>query len=118
MDKDLVRGITFELDEEKRLGNMRIDWAGSKGNLCNQWNPTKLLMELKTGWKIDLKKLQQELNYLQFELLSSFERVRKYCKGTGYEMEQIFTISLDYYNYSVKLIPVKDAYSYIYAYLK
>lgn len=118
MDKDLIIGITFQIDDTKKLGVMRIDWAGSRGNLCNQWNPTKLLMELKTGSKIDLKKLQQELNYLQFELLSSFERVQKYCKGTGYDKEQIFTISLDYYNYAVKLIPVKDAYSYIYVYLK
>lgn len=87
MDKDLVRGIIFELDEEKRLGNMRSDWAGGRGNLCNQWNPTRILMELKTGSKIALKKLQQELNYLQFELLSSFERVQKYCKGAGYDKE-------------------------------
>lgn len=116
MDKDLVKGISFELDEKKRLGTMRVDWYD--GRICNQWNPTKLLLELKTGSKIDLKKLQQELNYLQFELLSSFERVQKYCKGTGYDKEKNFAISLDYCNYAVKLIPVKDDYSYIYAYLK
>ncbi|NMM65251.1 hypothetical protein HBE96_21950 [Clostridium sp. P21] len=118
MDKDLVRGITFQIDKEKRLGNMRIDWEGSRGNLCNQWNPTKLLLELKTGSKIDLKKLQHELNYLQFELLSNFQRVEKYCEGTGYNKETILSISLDIANYAIRLIPSKDAYSCIYVYLK
>jgi len=116
MDKDLVKGLTFEIDEKKRLGNMRIDWYD--GRLCNQWNPTELLNELRTDMKIDLKKLQQEVNYLQFELLSDFQRVEKYCNGTGYDLEQIFTISLEYCNYAVKLKPVKDDYSYIFVYMK
>lgn len=116
MNKDLIKGFAFQIDETKRLGNMRVDWYD--GKLCNQWNPTSLLIALKNSSKIDLGKLQQELNYLQFELLSSFQRVEEYCHGTGYDKEQIFTISLDYYNYAIKLIPVKDAYSYIYAYLK
>lgn len=118
MNKDLEKGITFEIDDAKKLGVMRIDWAGSSGNLCNQWNPSKLLTDLKTSSKIDLTKLQQELNYLQFELLSSFQRVEKYCNGTGYNKEQVCTISLDYHNYAIRLLPVKDTYSYIFAYLK
>lgn len=116
MNKDLAKGLTFELDEKKRLGTMRIDWYDER--LCNQWNPTNLLMELKTQSKIDLAKLQQELNFIQFELLSSFQNVEKYCNGTGYEKEQVFTISMEYFNFAVKLKPVKDDYSYIYAYLK
>lgn len=118
MDKDLVNSITFQIDETKRLGVMRIDWAGSGGKLCNQWNPTNLLTELKTDSKIDLGKLQQELNYLQFELLSSFQRVEKYCGGTGYDRETLFSISLDSADFAIKIIPVKDAYSYIYTYIK
>jgi hypothetical protein len=116
MNKDLVKGAIFEIDEKKRLGTMRIDWAD--GRLCNQWNPTNLLTELKTDPKIDLPKLQEELNYLQYELVPSFQRVEKYCSGTGYDNENIFTISLELANYVVKLTPTKDSYSYIYAYLK
>lgn len=118
MDKDLVNGITFEIDEKKRVGTMRIDWNGSNYSICNQWNPTKLLSELKAASKIDLGKLQKELNFVEFDLLSRFQRVEKYCSGTGYDKEQLFSISSDYYNYGIKLIPVKDAYSYIYVYLK
>lgn len=116
MNKDLIRGITFKIDETKRLGTMRVDWYD--GRLCNQWNPTNLLIDLKTNSKIDLAELQQELNHLQFELLISFQRVEKYCGGTGYDKEQLFTISLECFNFAIKLKPVKDDYSYIYAYLK
>lgn len=116
MNKDLVKGITFQIDEKKRLGTMRIDWAD--GKLCNQWNPTNRISELKTARKIDLRKLQQELNYLQFDLLLSFQTVEKLCGGTGYDKEQLFSISMELADYVVKLIPSKDAYSYIYAYLR
>lgn len=118
MDKDLANGIVFEIDEKKRVGTMRVDWNGSSGSICNQWNPTNLLLELKTASKIDLGKLQKELNFIEFDLLSSFQKVEKYCSGTGYDKEQLFCISSDSYNYGIKLIPVKDAYSYIYVYLK
>lgn len=116
MNNYLVKGVTFEIDENKRLGTMRIDWYD--GRLCNQCNPTNLLMELKTHPKINLQKLQRELNFLQFELLSSFQNVEKYCNGTGCDKEQLFTISMEYFNFAVKLKPVKDDYSYIYSYLK
>ncbi len=116
INKDLVKGIVFKLDETKRVGTMRIDWYD--GRLCNQWNPTNILTELKISSKIDQGKLQQELNYLQFELLSNFERVGEYCKGTGCDKETLFSISLDYADYAIKLIPVKDSYSYIYTYIK
>lgn len=116
MNENLIKGITFEIDEKKRLGNMRIDWYD--GKLCNQWNPTNLLTDFKTSSKIDLGKLQQELNYIQFDLLLSFQTVEKLCSGTGYDKEQLFSISMELADYAVKLIPSKDAYSYIYAYLR
>lgn len=116
MQKELTKGLVFELDETKRLGTMRIDWYD--GKLCNQWNPTELIINLNDNSEIDLGKLQRELNYVQFQLLSSFEKVEGCCGGTGYENELLFSISLEIAEYAVKLIPVKDAYSYIYAYIK
>ncbi len=32
MNKDLVKEITFEIDEKKKLGTMRIDWYGGNWN--------------------------------------------------------------------------------------
>lgn len=117
MDKDLLKEITFEIEDTKKLGVMRIDWHGSNEKLCNKWIPSKLITDFKTSSKIDLKKLQQELNYLQFDLLSSFDKVEKYCNGIGYDNEKLFSISMTY-NYAVKLIPSIDAYSYIYVYIR
>ena len=116
LNKDLVNGVVFTVDEKKRLGTMRVDWA--EGRICNQWNPTNLLMELKADSKIDLDKLQLELNYLQYDLLSTFKSVEKYCGDVGYDSETLFSISLELADYAIKLIPVKGAYSYIYTYQK
>jgi hypothetical protein len=116
MNKDLVKGAMFAIDEKKRLGTMRVDWAD--GGICNQWNPTKLLTELRAESEIDLGKLQVELNYLQYVLLKTFRKVEKYCGGVGYDSETLFSISLELADYAIKLIPVKDAYSYIYTYQK
>lgn len=117
MDKELVKGIIFKIDNTKKLGVMRIDWCGSNDKLCNKWIPSKLLTDLKTSSTIDLKKLQQELNELQFDLLLSFQKVEKYCHGTGYDKEKLFSISMTY-NYAIKLVPTQDSYSYIFVYIK
>ncbi|APC38887.1 hypothetical protein [Clostridium estertheticum] len=93
MNKDLKEGTIFTIHEKKRLGLMRVDWAD--GNISNKWKPTNLLIDLKKDSEIDIAKLQQELNYLQFELVSSFQKVEKYCNGNGYNSENIFSISLD-----------------------
>lgn len=116
MYKNLVRGMTFEISDNKRLGTMRIDWYD--GKLFNQWNPTNLIIELNKESRIDLKNLQEELNYIQFTIFPTFKQIEKLCNGTGYDKEQIFTSSLEHFNYAIRLIPIKDAYSYIYAYLK
>lgn len=92
MNKELVKGITFIIDENKKLGTMRVDWYD--GKLSNQWNPTNLLTNPKTRSKIDLGKLQQELNYIQIDLFLSFQNVENLCSGTGYDKEQVFSISL------------------------
>ena len=65
---------------------------------------------------IDLKKLQQELNYIQFTFIEKFNKVVELCNGTGYDKETLVYIELEEGKYVIKLIPVKDSYSYIYTY--
>ena len=67
---------------------------------------------------IDLKKLQQELNYIQFTLIEEFDKVVELCNGSGYDKETLVYIELEECKYVIKLIPVKDSYSYIYTYKK
>lgn len=118
--EDIVRSLskekTFNYDSKELLGVMRFDFYD--GALANQWNPRDLIMELNNKKEIDLKKLQQELNYIQFDLINNYEKVVQVCGGAGYENEVLLYVDFEITKYVVKLIPVKDCYSYIYTYRK
>ncbi|GAA0819221.1 hypothetical protein [Clostridium tertium] len=107
---------TFAYDSKELLGVMRFDFYD--GRLSNQWNPRELITELNNRREIDLRKLQQELNYIQFELIDNFNNVVNLCNGTGYDKETLLYVDLELSKYVIKLIPVRDSYSYIYTYLK
>lgn len=104
----------FKYDSKELLGVMRFDFYD--GRLSNQWNPRELIIEMNDRKLIDLKKLQQELNYIQFTLIEEFNKVVELCNGTGYDKETLVYIELEEGKYVIKLIPVKDSYSYIYTY--
>ena len=57
----------FKYDSKELLGVMRFDFYD--GRLSNQWNPRELIIEMNDRKLIDLKKLQQELNYIQFTVV-------------------------------------------------
>lgn len=94
---------------------MRFDFYD--GSLSNQWNPRDLIIELNNRREIDLRKLQQELNYIQFELIDNFNNIVSLCGGTDYDKETLVYVDLEIGKYIIKLIVVKDGYSYIYTYL-
>ena len=52
----------FNYDSKELLGVMRFDFYD--GRLSNLWNHRVLIVELNNRKLIDLKKLQQELNYI------------------------------------------------------
>ena len=110
----LSKEKTFDYDSKEFLGVMRFDFYD--GRLSNQWSPRDLIIELNNMKLIDLKKLQQELNYIQFTLIEEFNKVVELCNGTGYDKETLVYIELQEGKYVIKLIPVKDSYSYIYVY--
>lgn len=106
----------FNYDSKELLVVMRFDFYD--GRLSNQWNPSELIIELNNRREIDLRKLQQELNYIQFELIDNFNNIVSLCNGTGYDNETLLYVDLELSKYVIKLIPVRDSYSYIYTYLK
>lgn len=112
--KKLSKEKTFNYDSKELLGVMRFDFYD--GGLSNQWNSRDLIIELNNKKEIDLKKLQEELNYIQFILIKDFNKVVELCKGTGYDKETLVYIELEEGKYVLKLIPVLDSYSYIYTY--
>ena len=102
----------FKYYSKELLGVMRFDFYD--GRLSNQWNHRELIIEMNDGKLIDLKKLQQELNYIQFTLIEEFNKVVELCNGTAYDKEILVYIELEEGKYVIKLIPIKDSYSYIY----
>ena len=104
----------FNYDSKELLGVMRFDFYD--GRISNQWSPRDLIIELNNRREIDLRKLQQELNYIQFIFIEEFNKVVELCNGTGYDKETLVYIELEEGKYVIKLIPVKDSYSYIYTY--
>ena len=77
--KGLSKEKSFEYSSKELLGVMRFDFY--HGELANQWNPRDLIIELNDKKEIDLKKLQQELNYIQFDLINNFDNVISFCNG-------------------------------------
>jgi hypothetical protein len=114
--KKLNKEKTFDYDSKELLGVMRFDFYD--GRLANQWNARDLIIELNNKKEIDLKKLQEELNYIQFTLIKDFNKVVGLCDGTGYDKETLVYIELEEGKFVVKLIPVLDSYSYIYTLIR
>lgn len=114
--KKLSKEKYFNYESRELLGVMRFDFYD--GTLANQWNPRELIIELNNKKQIDLKRLQKELNYIQFDLINNFAKLVELCGGTGYDKETLVYIEFEVARYVIKLIPEKENYSYIYAYIK
>lgn len=114
--KKLSKEKIFDYNSKELLGIMRFDFYNE--SLANSWNEKELIKRLKEEKKINLKVLQIELNEIQFELIKNYEEVIRLCDGEGYDNETLLYIEYEKFKYVIKLIPVKDSYSYIYAYKK
>ena len=114
--RNLSREKCFDYSIDELLGVMRFDFYN--GKLANQWKPKDLIIKLNTEKKIDLNKLQKEINYILFDLINNFENVVMLCNGVGYDNETLFYFVGNVGKYVIKLIPEEDNYSYIYCYLK
>ena len=114
--KGLSKEKSFEYSSKELLGVMRFDFYDR--GLANKWNPRDLIIKLNDKKEIDLKKLQQELNYIQFDLINNFDNIVRFCNGRGYDNETLLYIDLEIAKYVIKLVPVRYDYSYIYTYIK
>ena len=94
--KNLSKKKYFEYDSKGLLGVMRFDFYD--GRLANQWNPRELVVELSN------KKLQEDLNHIQFDLINTYEKVVELCESTGYDNEKLLYIDFEIVKYVIKLI--------------
>lgn len=118
MSYQLKEEVSFDIDKELWLGNLRFDFYDSKERLCNKFFPSDLIYELDKQEVISLNKIQEEVNIIQFDMIKNYNNLVSLCGGQGYSFEKTLYIEMEEGNYIVKLIPTTDSYNYLYIYRK
>ena len=117
MSYELKEEVSFNIDKELWLGNLRFDFYDSKETLCNKFFPSDLIYELDRQEVISLKKIQEEVNLIQFNMIKNYNNLVSLCGGQGYSFEKVLYIDMEEANYAIKLIPTTDSYNYLYIYI-
>ena len=115
---ELKEKASFDIDKDLWLGNLRFDFYDSKETLCNKFFPSDLIYELDRQEVISLKKIQEEVNLIQFNMIKNYNNLVSLCDGQGYSFEKVLYIEMEEANYAIKLIPTTDSYNYLYIYRK
>ncbi|HBG7256470.1 hypothetical protein ACWJU0_11115 [Clostridioides difficile] len=118
MNYELKEEISFDIDKELWLGNLRFDFYDSQETLCNKFFPSDLIYELDKHEVISLKKIQEEVNLIQFHMIKNYNNLVSLCGGQGYSFEKVLYIEMEEANYAIKLVPTTDSYNYVYIYRK
>jgi len=118
MSYQLKEEVSFDIDKELWLGNLRFDFYDSKETLCNKFFPSDLIYELDKQEVISLKKIQEEVNIIQFDMIKNYNNLVSLCSGQGYSFEKVLYIEMEEANYAIKLVPTIDSYNYLYIYRK
>lgn len=114
----LKEEASFDIEKELWLGNLRFDFYDSKETLCNKFFPSDLIYELDRQEVISLKKIQEEINLIQFDMIKNYSNLVSLCCGQGYSFEKVLYVEMKEANYAIKLIPTIDSYNYLYIYRK
>ena len=118
MSYQLKEEVSFDIDKDLWLGNLRFDFYDNKEILCNKFFPSDLIYELDKQEVISLKKMQEEVNLIQFDMIKNYNNLVSLCGGQGYSFEKVLYIVMDEPNSAIKLLPIIDSYNYIYIYRK
>ena len=74
MSYELKEEVSFDMDKELWLGNLRFDFYDNKETLCNKFFPSDLIYELDKQEVISLKKIQEEVNLIQFDMIKNYNK--------------------------------------------
>ena len=94
MSYELKEEVSFNIDKELWLGNLRFDFYDSKETLCNKFFPSDLIYELDRQEVISLKKIQEEVNLIQFNMIKNYNNLVSLCGGQGYSFEKVLIYRL------------------------
>ena len=114
----LKEEVSFDIDKELWLGNLRFDFYDSRETLSNKFFPSDLIYKLDKDGVISLKKIQEEVNFIQFDIIKNYSNLVSLCDGQGYSFEKVLYIDMEEANYAIKLVPAIDSYNYLYIYRK
>ena len=118
MSYQLKEEVSFDIDKELWLGNLRFDFYDSREMLSNKFFPSDLIYKLDNDGVISLMKIQEEVNLIQFDMIKNYNNLVSLCDGQGYSFEKVLYIEMEEANYAIKLIPTTDSYNYLYIYRK
>ena len=80
----LKEEASFDIEKELWLGNLRFDFYNSKETLCNKFFPSDLIYELDRQEVISLKKIQEEVNLIQFGVIKNYNGLVHHIMRQGY----------------------------------
>ena len=118
MSYQLKEEVSFDIDKDLWLGNLRFDFYDSREMLSNKFFPSDLIYKLDNDGVISLMKIQEEVNLIQFDMIKNYNNLVSLCDGQGYSFEKVLYIEMEEANYAIKLIPTTDSYNYLYIYRK
>ncbi|EGT4206259.1 hypothetical protein [Clostridioides difficile] len=72
MNYEVKEKTSFDIDKELWLGNLRFDFYDIKEILCNKFFTSDLIYELDKKEVISLKKIQEEVNLIQFDMVKNY----------------------------------------------
>jgi hypothetical protein len=106
---DLLNNISselnFEFDKEKKLGHLRCQY-GSTNQIANQFVSTELFADKSKNNEINLNRIQEVVNVIQFNWIENFKNLENLCKGEDWSKEETNYFFIDEnINYWIRLIP-------------
>jgi hypothetical protein len=114
----LTDQINFEFNNDKKLGHLRCQYGNTK-QIANQFVRQDNLTVKCVQHNIDLKKIQEVVNVIQFEWIENYEKLEKYCKGSEYDKQETnYFFQDENVNYWIRLNPfgTSDYNMYIHIY--
>jgi hypothetical protein len=101
----LTDQMNFEFDNAKKLGHMRCQYGNTK-QIANQFVRQDDLSAKCSLHKIDLKRIQEIVNVMQFDWIENYERLEMYCRGKEYDkVETNYFLQDGNVNYWIRLNP-------------
>lgn len=114
----LTDQMNFEFEKEKKLGHMRCQY-GNSSQIANQFVKTDLFSDKSVKNEINLQRIQEVVNVIQFEWIENYEKLEMYCKGSEWDKKETnYFLQDDNLNYWIRLNPfgTSDYNCYVHIY--